>query len=177
MATKPYLTEVLRERDATRRPGTPAEAPPPVDLSALAEFDPDAAEKLYRQARSEAEAAGVAADLPSLMSDAEIDGVAASRRNEHTSFARKERPDPWPIIAQRFPRIAETIRDQWGKYSLDDYFAKLVVDDRGGRQGFPPDVLVAILEVARLHGTRFGFAKPLCPWEADVSQMKWWSER
>jgi hypothetical protein len=177
VATKPYLTESLGEWDTTRRART-AETATPDDLSAFAEFDPDAAEKLYRNTLPGGTAAGAAADLPLLMSDAEVDGAAASRRNErHSPFMRKERPDPWPVIAERFPRIAATIREQWGKRSLDDYFAKLVVDDRGGRQGFPPDVLAAILEIARLHGTHFGFAKPLCPWEADVSQTKWWSER
>lgn len=152
--------------------GSAGQAEPP-DLDSFAEFDPDAGEKLHRSTVRKQN--GAAVDLPSIMSDDDIEDAASQRRNDpHNPFVRKERPDPWPIIERQFPRIASTIRDQWGKRSLDDYFAQLVVDDRGSRQGFPPDVLVAILEVARLHGEQYRFAKPLHPWEADVSQSKWW---
>jgi hypothetical protein len=120
--------------------------------------------------------AGEASPFPSIMTDEQVDAAAATRRYErHDPFRRKERPDPWPIIERGFPRIAEKIKELWGKRALDDYFAKLVVDERGGRQGFPPDVLTAILEVARLHTAQHRFHRPMCPWEADVSQTKWWS--
>ena len=143
-------------------------------LDAFAEFDPDAAEKLQRRFDRE-QPDGKPLDLPPIMDDKEVDAAAADRRTEpYNPYVRKERPDPWPIIARAFPRIAQTIRNDWGKRALDDYFAKLVVDDRGSRQGFPPDVLTAILEVARLHAEQYRFAKPLHPWEEDVSQTKWW---
>jgi len=90
---------------------------------------------------------------------------------------RKDRPDPWPIIERSFPRIAATIREQWGKRWLDDYLAKLVIDERGGRQGFPMDALSAIMEVARLHAEQFGLSTPIRPWESDVSDTKWWYKR
>jgi len=110
------------------------------------------------------------------MSDDEIDHAAQERRAErHDPFRRKERPDPWPLIERRFPRIATTIRELWGKRALDEYFNQLVVVERGERQGFPPDVLAAILELARFHSQRFQLARPMCPWEADVSETKWWS--
>jgi hypothetical protein len=149
-----------------------------LDLDAFAEFDPDAADKLQRRLDGKDGANGEALDLPTIMDDTEVDAAAADRRTEpYNPYARKERPDPWPIIANRFPRIAETIRRDWGKRALDDYFAKLVVDDRGSRQGFPPDVLTAILEVARLHAEHYRFARPFHPWAEDVSQTKWWDRR
>ncbi len=52
-----------------------------------------------------------------------------------------------------------------------------MIDERGGRQGFPMDVLWAIMEVARLHAAQFGLAQPIRPWEADVSETKWWYKR
>jgi hypothetical protein len=58
-----------------------------------------------------------------------------------------------------------------------DYFSKLVVDERGTRQGFPLDVLSAIMEVARLHAAQHQFRRPICPWEADVHDSKWWNRR
>jgi hypothetical protein len=35
--------------------------------------------------------------------------------------------------------------------------------DHGGWQGFPPEVLAAIMEVARLHGEQRRFSRPMCP--------------
>jgi hypothetical protein len=118
---------------------------------------------------------GADAAFPSIMTDGEVDRAVAARRHErHDPFRRKERPDPWPIVARGFPRIAAKIRELWGKRALDDYFAALVVDERGSRQGFPPEVLTAILEIARLHSGQYRFHRPMCPWEQDVSQTKWW---
>ena len=156
------------------RPDTTSSGP---DLDSFADFDPDAAEKLQRRFDRK-NGDGKPLDLPPIMDDTQVEAAAADRREElHNQYKRKERPDPWPIIATRFPRIAETIRRDWGKRALDDYFAKLVVDDRGSRQGFPADVLTAILEIARLHAEQYRFAKPFHPWEEDVSQTKWWDRK
>jgi hypothetical protein len=144
-------------------------------LDAFAEFDPDAADKLARRFDPNKRVNGAPLELPPIMDDDAVEAQAATRRKElHEQYRRKERPDPWPIIVRAFPRIAETIRRDWGKRALDDYLSKLAVDDRGGRQGFPPDVLTAILEVARLHAAQYRFPRPICPWEEDVSQTKWW---
>lgn len=116
--------------------------------------------------------------LPSIMTGDEVDQAAENRRDEpYNPYRRKERPDPWPIVARGFPRIAAKIRELWGTPALDEYFATLVVDERGSRQGFPPHALSAILEIGRLHSARYRFARPMCPWEADVSQTKWWARR
>jgi hypothetical protein len=121
---------------------------------------------------------GGAAAFPTLMNDDEIDQASiARRRDPHDPFRREEKPNPWPIIEQRYPRIAATIRDLWGKRALDVYFNQLVVDERGGREGFHPDVLAAILEVARLHSQRFSLDTAVSPWEADMSETKWWTKR
>jgi hypothetical protein len=145
-----------------------------LDLDAFTEFDPDAAEKLQRRFDRK-NGAEKPLDLPPIMDDSQVEAAAADRRQElYSPHKRKERPDPWPIIARAFPRIAETIRRDWGKRALDDYLSKLAVDDRGSRQGFPPEVLTAIMEVARLHAEQYRLARPVCPWEEDVSQTKWW---
>ena len=57
-----------------------------------------------------------------------------------------------PLLAgreEKYPRTLETrhlrvfnnIMDQWGKPELDDYFNELFIDRRGGRQGFPVEVM------------------------------------
>jgi hypothetical protein len=160
------------------QPGRPDASSGASGLDAFADFDPDAAEKLQRRFDGKQAGNGEPLDLPPIMNDTEVEAAAADRRQEpYNPYARKERPDPWPIIERQFPRIALTIRRDWGKRALDEYLAKLVVDDRGSRQGFPADVLTAILEVARLHAEQYRFAKPLHPWEEDVSQTKWWDRK
>jgi hypothetical protein len=43
-------------------------------------------------------------------------------------------------IEEKFPRIAKALCDLWGKEGYAPYLRSLVFDERGGRQGFPPDV-------------------------------------
>ena len=140
------------------------------------ESDPGTGQKVRKVTGSQVADAGGETTFPSIMSNEQVDDAAATRRHErHDPHRRKDKPDPWPIIERGFPRIAGQIREMWGKRALDDYFAKLVVVERGSRQGFPPEVLTAILEVARLHTAQYRFHRPMCPWEADVRQTKWWS--
>jgi hypothetical protein len=150
------------------------------DLSAFAVFDLEAGED-WIQKRLNLRAAPEAAktiEFPPLMGDTTITKAVADRWKALRDVERqRDRPDPWPIIERGYPRIAATIRDQWGKRWLDDYLGKLVIDDRGDRQGFPLDVLSAIMEVARLHSQQFGLEKPIRPWEVDVSETKWWYKR
>ena len=45
------------------------------------------------------------------------------------------------VLARRFPRIANSIADLWRRAArCEDYLESLVVDRRGDRTGFPPDV-------------------------------------
>ncbi|HTO46599.1 MAG TPA: hypothetical protein VML91_03080 [Burkholderiales bacterium] len=161
------------------KPVVPADQAAAGDLSSFAVFDPEAGEALIRK-RLNLQASDEAAtiEFPPLMGDQTLTKTVAERWKALREAERqRERPDPWPIIETRFPRIAAVIREHWGKRALDDYFAKLVIDDRGGRQGFPIEVLSAIMEVGRLHADQFKLAKPLRPWEADVSETKWWYKR
>jgi hypothetical protein len=44
-------------------------------------------------------------------------------------------------LLQRFPRIANKLARLWGDgEAVADYLDHLLVDERGKRQGFPPDV-------------------------------------
>jgi hypothetical protein len=148
------------------------------DLIAYAVFDPEAGKAWAGGFKPGQTAEAPPTEFPSLMSHDAVDEVVEARWREQQALEHgKEKPDPWPVIERAFPRIAATIRDQWGKRALDDYFSKLVVDDRGTRQGFPLEVLSAIMEVARLHGEQHRFPRPMCPWETDVSETKWWYRR
>ncbi len=150
------------------------------DLSAFAVFDPDAGQALIKKRLNlQAEPDQPATiEFPPLMGDTTLTKAVADRWKALRDAERqRDRPDPWPIIERRYPRIAATIREHWGKRALDDYFGKLVIDERGDRQGFPMEVLSAIMEVARLHADQFGLRTPIRPWESDVSDAKWWYKR
>jgi len=150
------------------------------DLGAFAVFDPEAGEALIKKRLGLQLAREQKAPLeyPPLIGDQTLTRAEGAQWQALREAERqKDRPDPWPIIARRFPRIAETIRERWGKRVLDDYLAQLVIDERGDRQGFPMDVLSAIMEVARLHAAQFDLATPIRPWEANVSETKWWYKR
>jgi len=53
-------------------------------------------------------------------------------------------------LARRYPRIANNIADTWRRVArCEEYLDTLVVDRRGNRTGFPPDVA---LELNNLRG-------------------------
>jgi ankyrin repeat protein len=54
-------------------------------------------------------------------------------------------------LEAKFKRIFDAILNQWGTPNLDDYFNSLFIDDRGGRQGFPADVMGDIFFLYSLH--------------------------
>ena len=90
-------------------------------------------------------------DYPRLFTDEEIEqGRKPLRDGGPPAF------DPWPPLEAKFPRIAETIRSLWGSAKLDRYLEQLLIDDRGNRNGFPPEVVEALLALSRQHSQRLG---------------------
>jgi len=90
--------------------------------------------------------------FPPLLSDAEIE----AGRKPHPGSGPPVY-DPWPPLEAKFPRIAKTVRELWGKRELDDYLDRLLIDDRGNREGFPPEVVEALLALSHRHLERFRF--------------------
>ena len=79
--------------------------------------------------------------------------------NERLSRFLRQQPDLYPHkLEERFPRLIDKIVDAWHSPELASaVFDELLVDRRGGRQGFPPDIAREIyrLSVAydKLRGT------------------------
>ena len=70
---------------------------------------------------------------------------------------QKEIDDLLRVIREGgFERIANAIATLWGDKACDPYLDKLIMDDRGNRQGFPQDVLSAIMKLAVEHHKKFG---------------------
>lgn len=69
---------------------------------------------------------------------------------------QKEIDDLLRVISDGgFDRISKAIATLWGDKACDDYLDKLVVDDRGNRQGFPKDVCSAIMKLSVEHSKKF----------------------
>ena len=54
---------------------------------------------------------------------------------------------------EKFPRIVEKIAVLWGTPQLARYFSELLFDDRGGREGFPPDIMIELFRLSNFHET------------------------
>ncbi|HLU76965.1 MAG TPA: hypothetical protein VKZ48_03555 [Burkholderiales bacterium] len=67
-------------------------------------------------------------------------------------------------IQQRYARIAEEILDRWGTDRLEPYIDSLLIDDRGNRSGFPPEVAQALLMLSSEHSRRYPPAASADPW-------------
>lgn len=63
------------------------------------------------------------------------------------------------IIKIIYPRIYERIEATWGSTELDLYFNRLIIDDRGNREGFPKEVLNALLILAKANRKEFAEIK------------------
>jgi ankyrin repeat protein len=60
--------------------------------------------------------------------------------------------DDYPYaLEERFDRILVNIEKLWGTPEIEDYFTDLIIDRRGGREGFPKDVLDDILRLRDFH--------------------------
>lgn len=60
--------------------------------------------------------------------------------------------DKYPrALEGRYDRILVKIEELWDKPEVESYFSDLIIDKRGGRQGFPKDVMEDIVMLKALH--------------------------
>lgn len=69
------------------------------------------------------------------------------------------------MLRTLFPRIHDRLGATWGSRQCEDYLDRLILDDRGDREGFPPSVLDALLVLQRVHVKEFGSFKRRDPWD------------
>ena len=61
-------------------------------------------------------------------------------------------PDPYVTTMERdFPRVLQAIQAMWGYQEMNLYFRKLMMDERGARDGFPKDVWEDLYMLAHMH--------------------------
>lgn len=96
-------------------------------------------------------------------------------------FEGKEQFYP-AALEEKYSRIFNRIMDLWGMMELEEYFSELMVDKRGGRQGFPPDVLNDILTLSRIHGRILELqnakrGEEEDPWASDIARRSLQAEQ
>lgn len=79
-----------------------------------------------------------------------LDGDAAEQRFLN-AFEGNEGALPRKL-KEKYPRIYRKIVVLWGMHEIDDYLDDLLIDTRGGRQGFPEEVMTELFELQVLHG-------------------------
>jgi len=69
-------------------------------------------------------------------------------------LSEPEKPPPKRLetkaSVEDLPRIMETLLKLWGHSTFDEYLDRLVIDERGNRQGFSPDVMEELLFLGRI---------------------------
>ena len=55
------------------------------------------------------------------------------------------------LLHEKFPRIGKALEFLWGDKAFPDFASRLVADGRSDRQGFPIDVMTAIIQLTELH--------------------------
>ena len=58
-------------------------------------------------------------------------------------------------LEEKFPAIMQRIQALWGYPEMDAYFAKLTIDERGDREGFPAAVWDDLQMLIHLHAAVF----------------------
>lgn len=62
------------------------------------------------------------------------------------------RKDIYPKnLEQQYPRVLNRIIELWDSPEIDDYFTALLMDSRGGRQGFPPEIASELFTLSQFH--------------------------
>jgi hypothetical protein len=57
-------------------------------------------------------------------------------------------------LEQKFPRIVMRMVELWHSGACRNYLHSLLLDERGDRQGFPPEVMDELILLDRIHGSR-----------------------
>jgi len=52
---------------------------------------------------------------------------------------------------EKYPRIVEKIGILWGTVGMSRYFNEILFDERGDREGFPPDVMAELFALSNYH--------------------------
>lgn len=91
--------------------------------------------------------------------------------NPRAALLFKNLPDKYPnSLARGYPHVLNRLMQLWATPEFDPYMQDLMVDKRGGRQGFPLEVVAELMFMGELHDAfkRKGCRLPAVedPWKA-----------
>jgi len=73
---------------------------------------------------------------------------------------------------ESYPHIVESVCLMWGGREADAYINRLVIDTRGGRKGFPRDVMDDLLVLAEVCTIKSGLKPDFTPFDRDRSRER-----
>ena len=77
-------------------------------------------------------------------------------QNKQLAKILRNRPEKYPHeLEKRYGRVLNSIMEVWGGPEAESYFYRLLVDERGGRTGFPAKVAEEIFFLNELHALLF----------------------
>ena len=88
-------------------------------------------------------------------------------KNARLAEVFRDKPDKYPWkLEQGFARIVQRISEVWLTPQAEHYFNDLMVDRRGGRQGFPADIMSELMSLFAIHTAivTANAEDPLDPW-------------
>ena len=72
------------------------------------------------------------------------------------------------VLKSQMPRLFKQFELLWGyPKEFDKWISTLWIDDRGDRQGFPPDVMSALIRLSNLHTKKFGSFEKTDAWSVN----------
>lgn len=97
------------------------------------------------------------------------------KKNSKMAAILQNMPERYPFaLEQKYERVLNKISDLWDTQEIDDYFADLLMDKRGNRQGFPQDVAQEIVILNKTHEMLKQQAEAAAndPWVQDEAKKR-----
>ena len=108
-----------------------------------------------------------------------LSDMAAARfrekKNSKMAAILQKMPERYPFaLEQKYERILNKITDLWDTPEIDDYFADLLMDERGDRQGFPQEVAREIVTLSKTHEMlkQQAVSEGSDPWEQEQAKKR-----
>jgi hypothetical protein len=99
----------------------------------------------------------------------------AAMKNAKLAEVYRDTPEKYPyLLEQRYTRILNRIAELWLTPQLDHFFEDLLVDRRGGRQGFAAEVMSDLMALFAKHTTivAANAKDPLDPWGFEAMRKE-----
>jgi len=95
--------------------------------------------------------------------------------NARLAEVYRDTPDKYPhLLELRYARVLNRIAELWLSPQLDHYFEELLVDRRGGRQGFPAEIMSELMALYAKHTSivAANAKDPLDPWGFEAMRKE-----